>query len=115
MSANQTSPPTKRTQFAEAAKVIGVVITLSPLERFKAKTERCNPAWKNSPANHDYDEKLHRNPFVKAICAQYIVAGLASTSKIAFVCLSPPNIFMLSLLCHVVSTLGSRVLFSKDV
>ena len=31
-------------QFAEAANVIGVVITLSPLFRFKARIDKCKPA-----------------------------------------------------------------------
>jgi hypothetical protein len=44
ISANHTSAAAKRTQLAEDAKVIGVVITRSPFLRFKASTERCKPA-----------------------------------------------------------------------
>ena len=43
ISANQTSPPAYLIQFADAANVIGVVITLSPSFNPKAKTDRCNP------------------------------------------------------------------------
>ena len=42
ISANQTSPPTYLTQLAEAANVIGVVITLSPGFNPKDKTAACN-------------------------------------------------------------------------
>jgi len=44
MSANTTSPPQYRTQLAEAAKVIGEVITLLPSLTPKAKVQRCNAA-----------------------------------------------------------------------
>src|SRR5690606_12455062 len=43
ISANQTSPPAYLTQFADAANVIGVVITRSPCFNPNAKTAKCNP------------------------------------------------------------------------
>lgn len=44
MSENTTSPPQYLTQFAEAAKVIGVVMILSPAEIPNANTDKCNAA-----------------------------------------------------------------------